>query len=60
MLSKEVRPILMRIFHTIKAALAGTIDGEHFLPTRLLVGAGSGGAAQGSKAAGIDGEYYWL
>ena len=40
--------------------MAGTVDGESPLPNQLLVGAGSGGAAQASKAAGIDGDYYWL
>ena len=49
-----------QFLHILGSAMAGTADGEHPLPPQLLVGAGSGGAVQASRAAGIDGDYYWL
>jgi phosphopantetheine binding protein len=46
-----------QFLHILGSALAGSAGGEHPLPPQLLVGAGSG---QVSRAAGIDGDYYWL
>jgi hypothetical protein len=49
-----------QFLHILGSALAGTAGGEHPLPPQLLVGAGSGGTVQVSRAAGIESDYYWL
>jgi NADPH:quinone reductase-like Zn-dependent oxidoreductase len=49
-----------QFLHILGSALAGTADGEHPLPPQLLVGARSGGAIQATRAAGIEGDCYWL
>ncbi|KAH8664734.1 polyketide synthase [Xylariales sp. PMI_506] len=49
-----------QFFHILRAAMMGTMDGETPVPTQLLLGAGSGGSMLASRAAGIDGDYYWL
>ncbi|KAK7756277.1 putative secondary metabolism biosynthetic enzyme [Diatrype stigma] len=49
-----------QFFRVLNCVLTGTADGKSRVPTQVVVGAGSGGAAQAARAANANADYYWL